>query len=175
MIGGAASPGLRRRAAPSGLLELIQSGNWHITLPSELEWEKAARGGSTGAIFPWGDTPDPNRANYADSNIGNTSAVGCFPPNDYGLYDMVGNVWEWTRSLWGKDWQKSEFGYPYQPDDSKREDLWAGDGIRRVMRGGSWADYRVGSRCAVRGWDWPGDRSGNYGFRVVVLCSAPVV
>ncbi|MCX7111480.1 MAG: SUMF1/EgtB/PvdO family nonheme iron enzyme [Proteobacteria bacterium] len=173
---GDTSPGLRRRAAPSGLLELIQSGKWRITLPSELEWEKAARGGLTGTIFPWGDTPDTNRANYDDSNIGSTSAVGCFPPNPYGLYDMVGNVWEWTRSLWGKDWEKPEFGYPYQPDDPKREDLRAGDDMLRFVRGGSWSYDLVGSRCAVRGRDRPGGRDDHDGFRVVVvLCSPPVV
>ena len=128
MIGGAASPGLRRRAAPSGLLELIQSGNWHITLPSELEWEKAARGGLIGTVFPWGDTPDRNRANYGDSNIGNTSVVGCFPPNAYGLYDMVGNVWDWTRIL-------LDFDYPYSIDDFRREDLKVGYDTDRVVGG----------------------------------------
>ena len=161
-----------------GLLPLIQSGKWHITLPSELEWEKAARAGLVGTVFPWDDTPDPNRANYGETNIGDTSPVGCFPPNAYGLYDMVGNVWEWTRSLWGKDFFETEFGYPYQPDDSKREDLRAGDEILRVVRGGSWSDDQVNSRCAVR-LRYPPDSRNYYhhfGFRVVVvLCSPPVV
>ncbi|MEI7868118.1 MAG: SUMF1/EgtB/PvdO family nonheme iron enzyme [Candidatus Methylumidiphilus sp.] len=153
------------------LLPLIQSGKWRITLPSELEWEKAARGGLTGTVFPWGDTPDPNRANYSQSGISNTSAVGCFPPNGYGLHDMVGNVWEWTRSLWG-------FKYPYQMGDLKREDLKAGNDKSRVVRGGSWYFDQGGSRCALRSWDPPDFRyysyGRNFGFRVV-LCSAPVV
>ena len=157
------------------LVEKVRSGHWQVTLPSELEWEKAARGGLVGAVFPWGDTPDPNRANYADSNIGNTSAVGCFPPNAYRLYDMIGNVWEWTRSLWGKDWDKPEFGYPYQPDDPKREDLRAGNGMLRVVRGGSWSYNRDDLRCAVRLGDLPGFCLNFNGFRVVVVYSAPVV
>jgi formylglycine-generating enzyme required for sulfatase activity len=150
------------------LLPLIQSGKWRITLPSELEWEKAARGGLTGTIFPWGDMPNPNQANYGETNIGDTSPVGCFPPNAYRLYDMVGNVWEWTRSLWG-------FDYPYALDDFRREDLKAGDDKSRVVRGGSWYLNRGFSRCAVRLWSLPDCRYDGYGFRVVVLRSAPVV
>ncbi|MGH8548714.1 MAG: formylglycine-generating enzyme family protein, partial [Methylococcales bacterium] len=90
--------------ASSEISGRVRSGRWRVDLPSELEWEKAARGDLRDRIFPWGDEPDPNRANYDESQIADTSAVGCFPPNDFGLYDMIGNVWEWTRSLWGKDW-----------------------------------------------------------------------
>jgi hypothetical protein len=90
---------------------LVREGSWRVTLPSELQWEKAARGGLADAVFSWGDTPDPNRANYRDSEIGDTSAVGCFPANGFGLYDMIGNVWEWTRSRYGP--------YPYQRDDGR--------------------------------------------------------
>ena len=158
---------------------LFQMGEWRVTLPSELEWEKAARGGLEGTIFPWGDVPDMNQANYhdskigntsayGDSNIGNTSTVGCFPPNEYGLHDMVGNVWEWTRSLWG-------FEYPYPMGDLQREDLKAGNDKSRVVRGGSWSNDRVSARCAVRRGYRPGYRYVNYGFRVVLLCSAPVL
>ena len=161
-------PGLRRRAAPSGLRELIQTGNWRITLPSELELEKAARGRLVGAFFPWGDKSDINKANYG-FEIDDTSVVGCFPPNGYGLHDMLGNVWEWTRSLWG-------FDYPYPLDDLKREDLMAGNDKGRVVRGCSW-DFNLDfARCAVRCWSRPDDRNLSIGFRVVVvLCSAPVV
>jgi len=112
--------------------------------------------------------PDMNQANYHDSKIGNTSTVGCFPPNEYGLHDMVGNVWEWTRSLWG-------FEYPYPMGDLQREDLKAGNDKSRVVRGGSWNDLQVYARCAVRLRNQPDFRFDDNGFRVVLLCSAPVL
>jgi len=59
-----------------------------------------------------GDTSNPNRANYDDSGIGDTSAIGCFPANGFGIHDMAGNVWEWTRSLWGSRWDEPDFAYP---------------------------------------------------------------
>ena len=117
---------------------LVREGGWMVSLPSELEWEKAARGGLRDQLYPWGDTADPNRANYDESEIGDTSAVGCFPANGYGLYDTSGNVFEWTRSLWGTDFDEPEFGYPYDANDPARENLSAGDDVLRVVRGGSW-------------------------------------
>jgi formylglycine-generating enzyme required for sulfatase activity len=150
---------------------LVRAGGWEVTLPSELEWEKAARGGLQERVFSWGDEPDPNRASYGDSQIGDTSAVGCFPANGFGLYDMVGNVWEWTRSLWGKDWSKPEFGYPYDPTDAKREALDAGDDIQRVVRGGSWLGDRGSARCAYRLRYRPVARNDRVGFRVVLRAS----
>ena len=91
---------LRQSSRFDGLpaADLLRTPGWRVALPSEPEWECAARAGQPGAIFPWGDTPDPELANYGDSGIGNTSAVGCFAPNAWGLHDMVGNVWQWTRS-----------------------------------------------------------------------------
>jgi formylglycine-generating enzyme required for sulfatase activity len=83
---------------------LVRQHQWRVALPGELEWEKAARGGLRDMVFPWGNDADPARANYDDSKIGDTSAVGCFSPNDFGLYDMIGNLFEWTRSLWGTQW-----------------------------------------------------------------------
>ncbi|MFA7242249.1 MAG: SUMF1/EgtB/PvdO family nonheme iron enzyme [Sulfuricellaceae bacterium] len=150
---------------------LVRVG-WRVALPSELEWEKAARGGRTTA-YPWGDKADANRANYEDTGIGDTSAVGCFPANDYGLYDMSGNVWEWTRSLWGKDWKKPEFAYPYNLEDRQREDTDAGEDVLRVVRGGGWLGPPGVARCAYRNWDLPDNRYYDLGFRVV-LRSSPV-
>lgn len=156
----------------SAIAGLVRSGGWRIALPSELEWEKAARGGLHEAVFSWGDNPDPNKANYRASEIGTTSAAGCFPANGFGLYDMIGNVWEWTRSLWGNDWENPEFVYPYDPDDQKREDLGAGNDVFRVARGGSWDNRWFGARCAYRTRNRPVNRNLYFGFRMV-LRSAP--
>ncbi len=150
---------------------LVRQRRWQVALPSELEWEKAARGGLPDAVFSWGNEVDPARANYGDSEIGDTSAVGCFPASDFGLHDMIGNVYEWTRSLWGTDWQKPDFGYPYRFDDGKREALDARNDILRVVRGGSWSISRSLARCAFRGWVVPVDRSSFIGFRVVLRSS----
>jgi formylglycine-generating enzyme required for sulfatase activity len=154
--------------ADSEIARLVRENGWRVTLPSELEWEKAARAGLSEAIFSWGDHPDPNQANYDDTEIGNTSAVGCFPANGFVLNDMLGNVLEWTRSLWGKDVSKPDFAYPYDANDHRREDLKAGDDIYRVVRGGSWFNRRDFARCAVRYGVLPDLRAGSIGFRVAV-------
>jgi len=143
----------------------VRSGQWRVALPSELEWEKAARGGLRNKILSWGDEPNPNLANYADTKLGDTCAVGCFPQNGFGIHDMIGNVWEWTRSLY--------LAYPYEPDDRKRENLDAGNDINRVVRGGSWVNDRGRARCAYRSRSQPVDRRHVIDFRVVVR-SAPV-
>jgi formylglycine-generating enzyme required for sulfatase activity len=148
----------------SEVARLVREGSWRVGLPSELQWEKAARGGLADAVFSWGDTPDSNRANYRDSEIGDTSSVGCFPANGFGLHDMIGNLWEWTRSRYAP--------YPYQRDDGRehpdpKDDDWL------VVRGGAWGRDRGSARCAYRGRGRPDDRSGGLGFRVL-LGSAPV-
>ena len=149
------------------------AAQWQVDLPSELEWEIAARGGLVGAAFPWGDAADAERANVHDTDADGVMAVGCFPANGHGLHDMVGNVWEWTRSLWENPSTGAEYGYPYHMDDVRREDANAADDVARLVRGGSWYDSSDYARCAYRFRFHPDDRYFNLGFRVV-LRSSPV-
>jgi hypothetical protein len=153
------------------IVDLIQTRQWCVALPSELEWEKAARGGKTDLVFPWGNHADANRANYSDpgGKVGGTSPVGCFAANDYGLYDMVGNFWEWTRSLWGKEFNRPTFVYPYDSGlQLQRENLDAANDVLRVVRGGSWGNPGVYARCASRSGDAPDAHDDSIGLRLML-------
>jgi len=138
---------------PARLTDMLRDG-WRISLPTEAEWEKAARG-PNGQIYPWGNEPSPDRANY---ERGSTTPVGSFscPECFFGLADMSGNVWELTRSPFQ--------AYPYDPNsrgDLEADALW-------VMRGGSFSDPARNVRAATRGGVDPGARRPFIGFRLVV-------
>jgi formylglycine-generating enzyme required for sulfatase activity len=145
--------------------QLARERGLAVCLPSELEWEVAARGERPGQVFSWGDTDDAERANQGSTRLRSTSPVGCFAPNGFGLYDMLGNVWQWTRSVY--------MPYPYDPRALETENQRAGNNVPRVVRGGAWNFAADGVRCACRGRFEPDGRLNFLGFRVV-LRSAPV-
>ena len=128
-------------------------------LPSEAEWEKAARGVDS-RMYPWGEVFNQINANTFEAGIGDTTPAGQFSPqgdSPYDCADMAGNVWEWTHSIYG--------GYPYQATDG-REDL--NHEAHRVLRGGAFDLNRWVARCAYRYWYRPDLGGVNFGFRVVV-------
>ena len=136
-------------------LKAILEGGGRVTLPSEAEWEKAARS-TDGRIFPWGSQPTSDFANFNATEVYSVGSKLC-DECAYGLSDMAGNVWEFTRSPLQD--------YPYDPaddfDNLSEDALW-------VMRGGSFADSINNVRAAVRGAVDPGVRSKTIGFRVVI-------
>ena len=126
------------------------------SLPTEAQWEYAARGPENRS-FPWGDTFNSDNLSYASSSM---ATVGSYPGGAswVGAMDMIGNVWEWVSSKYSE--------YPYNPSDG-RENLEAGD-VLRVLRGGAYIDNNIQTlRGSDRGWDDPMSASSVKGFRCV--------
>ena len=143
-------------------------------LPSEAEWEYAARAG-TNTVYPWGDKADHNKANYGKDKCCkglakdkdqwvNTAPVGSFPTNDFGLNDMHGNVWEWTQDCYKNN-------YIIAPTNGLAHEEAKCD--RRVLRGGSWSGTPGSLRSAFRSRFYPDDRAYDIGFRI--LCAPPSI
>lgn len=143
-----------------------------VRLPTEPEWERAARGdqtdGGEAIVYPWGKTWDPGAANSEESGLNAQCAVGLFPAgaSPYGCLDMAGQIWEWTTTLWGDDMAVPGFRYPYADDG--REQVEAGPSIRRVLRGGCFSSTRLKACCTYRGSLEPDGFWRGNGFRIVV-------
>ncbi|MCB1136565.1 MAG: formylglycine-generating enzyme family protein, partial [Chlamydiia bacterium] len=130
-------------------------------LPTEAEWEVAAHGGgSTGTSYPTGDAIEKSQANFFSSD---TTSVMSYPPNESGLYDMAGNVYEWCQDWYGYNYYETSVLEPDNPTGPLQ-------GVYRVLRGGCWKSLQEDLRCSHRHRNNPGTVNSTYGFR----CAAEV-